>query len=125
MTIRLNHTIVPAREKESAAALFAEIFGVTVGRTNPGSAPGRFAVVSIGEINFDFDDVDQFEPHHYAFHVSDEEFDQILERVKARGLVIAADPFYKRIGELNANEGGRGFYFRTPDGHNLELLTRV
>lgn len=125
MTIQLNHTLVPANEKESAAALFAEIFGVTVGRKNPGSSPGRFAVVCIGGVNFVFDNADRFEPHHYAFHVSDEEFDRILERVKARGLLVAADPFYERIGELNANEGGRGFYFRTPDGHNLELLTRI
>lgn len=125
MPIHLNHTIVPAREKQRAAQFFADLFGLKVGSTNPGTTPGRFAVVRVGEVNLNFDDAERFEPHHYAFHVSEAEFDAILARVKARGLTFAADPFYREIGHLNANEGGRGFYFRTPDGHNIELLTRV
>ena len=79
----------------------------------------------VGETHLDFDDTEDFEPHHYAFHVSDEEFDAIFERVKVRGLVYAADPIYEKIGQINGNEGGRGVYFRTPDGHNLELLKRI
>ncbi len=125
MAITLNHMIVPARDKEAAAKFFADLFGLQVGRKTPGSGTGHFAVVRVGEVNFDFDDIDKFEPHHYAFHVSDEEFDLILGRVKAQGMTYAADPVYRHPGEINSNEGGRGVYFRTPDGHNLELLTRV
>ena len=125
MPISLNHTIVPAHDKESAAQFFAEIMGLSVGRTNPGTRPGRFAVVKVGDVNLGFDTVKQFEPHHYAFHVGDDEFDAILDRVKARGIAYAADPFHKQKGQLNKNEGGRGFYFCTPDGHNIELLTRI
>jgi catechol 2,3-dioxygenase-like lactoylglutathione lyase family enzyme len=125
MSIRLNHTLVPAHDKEAAAQLFADIFGLSVSYTNPGTTPGRFAVVRVGDVNLTFDDVDQFEPHHYAFHVGDAEFGAILARVKAHGLPYAADPFYRKPEQLNANEGGRGFYFLTPDKHNIELLTRI
>ena len=38
MTIRLDHTIVPATDKVTAAAFFADIFGLTV---KPGSRPFR------------------------------------------------------------------------------------
>jgi len=125
MAIELNHTIVPAHDKEAAASFFAEIMGLTVGRTNPGTKPGRFAVVKVGGVNLAFDDADRFEPHHYAFHVSDDEFDAILARIQERGISYAADPFHKQRGQLNAYEGGRGFYFLTPDGHNIELLTAI
>ena len=36
---------------------------------------------------------------------------------------IWADPWLSRPGEINKHYGGRGFYFRDPDGHLLELLT--
>ena len=124
MTITLNHILVPARNKQAAAQFFAEMFGLEVGDKSPGSPPGRFAVVCVGGVNFDFSDTEKFEAHHYAFHVSDDEFDKIFGRMKARGITYAADPTYRKIGELNSNDGGRGVYFRTPDGHNLELLTR-
>lgn len=125
MAIALNHMIVPATDREAAASLFAELFGLEVGRRSPGSPPGHFAVVRVGDVHFDFADREEFEPHHYAFHVGDEEFDAILTRVVERDLPWAADPRYRNPGELNRNEGGRGVYFRTPDGHNLELLTRI
>jgi hypothetical protein len=68
--------------------------------------------------------VSQFEPHHYAFLVSEQEFDAILERVKQAGLEYSADPLHKKINEINYLEGGRGFYFRELNGHNPEVLTR-
>lgn len=88
--ITLNHTIVPAQDKEAAAQFFADLFGLEVGRKSPGSPPRTFAVVRVGETNLDFVDMEEFEPHHYAFHVSDEKFDAILGRVKARGMTYAA-----------------------------------
>jgi len=85
MTIKLDHTIVPAKDKQAAAALFADVFGLTV---KPD--PGYFVQVQINEsLTFDFADAEEFEDHashHYAFHVSDEEFEGIWSRVKARGL---------------------------------------
>jgi hypothetical protein len=70
MTITLNHSIVPARDKRAAAQFFARIFGL---HTDPKG--GHFAPVRINDtLTLLFDDVKEFESHHYAFHVSDAEF---------------------------------------------------
>ncbi|MBD6617354.1 VOC family protein [Komarekiella sp. 'clone 1'] len=121
MTITLNHTIVPAYDKETSARFFAQIFGLKV------EAPiGHFAAVHVNDkLTLDFADRKGFESHHYAFHVSDEEFDAIFARVKEAGLEYSSDPMHHNKGQLNYRNGGRGFYFYDLDGHNLELLTRA
>jgi catechol 2,3-dioxygenase-like lactoylglutathione lyase family enzyme len=89
MTIRLNHTIVPARDKEAAAGLFAQLFGLSFEGVS-----GHFAPVRVNEtLTLLFDDVDRFESHHYAFHVEDAEFDAILRQVKAAGLSFGSAPW--------------------------------
>jgi catechol 2,3-dioxygenase-like lactoylglutathione lyase family enzyme len=128
MTIRLDHTIVPTKDKLGSAEFFAEVFGLTV-------KPGYFAHVQINDsLTFDFADEHgpegepDFNPtsiqgHHYAFHVSDAEFDAIFGRVKARGLPYGSGPFSHADGRLNTRRGGRGFYFEDPNGHLLEVMT--
>src|SRR5262250_2248894 len=96
MTIVLNHTIVPAHDKKASARFFAQLFG---------------------------DSAERFESHHYAFHLSDAEFDAILHRVKAAGLVFGSAPWALDDAKLNDWNGGRGVYFRDLDGHILELMT--
>jgi catechol 2,3-dioxygenase-like lactoylglutathione lyase family enzyme len=68
--------------------------------------------------------VERFEVHHYAFKVNDEEFDAILGRVQGAGIAYGSDPWNLENRELNSWNGGRGVYFRDPDGHILELMTR-
>ena len=63
-------------------------------------------------------------PQHYAFLVSEQDFDTIYGKIKARGLQHWADPGQRRPGEINHNDGGRGVYFRDPSGHFLEIITR-
>ena len=70
-----------------------------------------------------FDDDTNFESHHYAFHVSDAEFDAIFGRVREAGLTYGSAPWSAGDGKLNDWGGGRGVYFRVPDGHLLELMT--
>lgn len=121
MTIVLNHTIVPAHDKDASARFFAEVFGLPY----EGGA-GHFAPVHINDsLTFDFDDAASVETHHYAFHVSDQEFDAILDRVIMRDIPYGSDPWHTDNGQLNDWNGGRGFYFRDPNGHLLELLTRT
>ena len=116
--ISLNHTIVPARDKVAAAKFFAGIFGLRRGRTN------HFAPVRVNkELTLLFDDDDKFESHHYAFHVSEREFDAIFNRVKKAGLRYGSAPWSLDDGKLNDWGGGRGLYFKDPDGHVLELMT--
>lgn len=121
MVISLNHTIVPAHDKHASARFFADIMGLRVE-----SAAGHFVPVKIDDqLTFDFDNSDRFESHHYAFRVSDRELDEILDRVKSAGIKYFADPGHQREDEFNAYNDGRGFYFADPNGHNLEVGTRL
>lgn len=119
MTIVLNHTIVPARDKVASAEFFARIFGLEY--QGPHS---HFAPVQVNDgLTLDFDERDRFEPHHYAFMVSEAEFDAIFARVKAAGIAYGSGPRSRTDGEINRRRGGRGVYFDDPNGHVLEILT--
>ena len=121
MTIELNHTIVAAHDKEASARFYERIFGLKY------EGPmGHFAPVRIPSqsLTLDFDNRESFQPQHYAFKVSEEEFDQIFGRLKDEGLVFGSGPFAAENREINHWNGGRGVYFRDPNGHLLELLTR-
>src|SRR5215510_2025 len=122
MTIELNHTIVPAHDKHASAQCFANIFGLSYERCD-----GYFAPVRVNEkLTLDFDDdVDRFDSHHYAFHVDDATFDAIFQRVQEAGLTYGSDPWNPENQKLNDWKGGRGVYFRDPNGHLLELMTRI
>ena len=128
MTIRLDHTIVPAKDKVASAEFFGKIFGLTVRR-------GHFAEVRVNEsLTLAFADEPEpwggpgFDPgagqsHHYAFHISEDEFDAIFERVKSKGIPYGSGPFSNTGGRINTRRGGRGFYFEDPNGHLLEVMT--
>jgi catechol 2,3-dioxygenase-like lactoylglutathione lyase family enzyme len=120
MTIRLDHTIVPSKDKKASARFFAEILGLAV---EPGG--GYFAQVRVNDtLTFDFADEDgTFPGLHYAFHISDQEFDAILGRLKDRGIPFGSEPGSPANGRLNRRRGGRGFYFEDPNGHLLEVMT--
>ena len=120
MAIHLDHTIVPAHDKEASARFFAEIFGLKYE-----GLMGHFAPVRVNEtLTLDFDNAAGFNSHHYAFHIDDGEFDAILQRVRAAEITIGSDPWNLDNGEINTRRGGRGFYFRDPNGHVLEVMTR-
>src|SRR5215470_6889533 len=102
MTIVLDHTIVPARDKEASARLFARIFGLAY------EGPmGHFAPVRVNDaLTLDFDNRDRFESHHYAFHVSDVEFDAIFDRIKAAGKYLNKSNFtFHHLAPTNCQEG--------------------
>lgn len=121
MAIVLNHTIVPARDRHAAALFFARVFGLRYE-----GPPGYFAPVRVNDtLTLDFSDASEFDSHHYAFHVSDAEFDAIFARVQAEGVAWGSTPGDLENRKLNDWNGGRGFYFRDPDGHVLELMTRA
>lgn len=124
MSVSLDHILIPATDKQAAARFLADILGLEVNDRSAGSPPGRFAVVQVGETSIDFDTAGEVRSHHCAFRVSEPEFDAILARLEREGVSYSADPMHHRQGELNDNEGRRGLYFRDPDGHNYELLTR-
>jgi catechol 2,3-dioxygenase-like lactoylglutathione lyase family enzyme len=119
--IELNHTIVPAHDKEQSARFYEKIFGFKY------EGPlGHFAPVRIESqsLSLDFDNRESIQPQHYAFKVGETEFDDIFGRVKAEGLAYGSGPFTPDDMKINNWNGGRGVYFRDPNGHLLELLTR-
>lgn len=121
MTIELNHTIVPARDKVASAKFFARILGLPFEE----GAVGYFAPVRVNDsLTLDFADSNKIAIHHYAFKVSEEEFAAMFGRIKAEGIAYGSgppNPFDDM--KINHRGGGRGVYFRDPDGHILELLT--
>jgi catechol 2,3-dioxygenase-like lactoylglutathione lyase family enzyme len=119
MTLTLNHTIVPANNRHGAASWFAEIFGLEAGPIGD-----HFDPVSVNNsLTFLFSDSSAFDSHHYAFLVTDAEFDSLLERVKKRGITFGSTPWSRDDGKLNDWNGGRGVYFQSPDCHLFELMT--
>lgn len=121
MTIELNHTIVYARDKEASARFLAGLLGLEV---SPRYGP--FVPVPIPNgVTLDYADATgPVASQHYAFLVSEKDFDAIFGRIEAAGLTYWADPHHQKAMEINTNDGGRGAYFEDPDGHNLEILTR-
>lgn len=123
MPAQLNHHIVHARDPESSARFLTELLDLP--------APTRFGpfvvVQTANGVSLDFIGTDEeryLVPNHYAFLVSEEEFDAIFARIRERDLDYFADPAGKRKGEINHNDGGRGVYFQDPAGHYLEIITR-
>ena len=117
----LNHTIVWCSDKQHSADFLSQILGCP-----PARAFFHFLVVDLdNRVSLDFfQKDDDVSPQHYAFLVSDAEFDAAFSRIEARGLDYWADPARTQPGQINRHFGGRGVYFRDPDDHLLELITR-
>ncbi len=120
MTITLNHTIVHARNAAATAGFLTSILGLPAPKRL-----GHFTIVQAGETSLDLIETDEdISSRHFAFLVSEDEFDAIFERLKERGIDYWADPFHREPKVINRWDDGRGLYFDDPNGHNLEILTR-
>jgi catechol 2,3-dioxygenase-like lactoylglutathione lyase family enzyme len=121
VAVHLNHTIVWCRDKQTSAAFLTELLGL------PKPEPfGPFLVVELADgVSLDFHEIEgAIASQHYAFLISEHEFDQIFGRLRERELAYWADPGLRQSGEINRADGGRGVYFNDPDGHLLEIITR-
>ncbi len=121
MPIGLDHILVPARDKVAAAKLLAELLGVPWSETGI----GPFAPVFVSDaLTIDFDQWNEpFSLGHYCFHVSEAEFDAILDRIRAAGI-----PFRSRVHgavdlQIDTEHGGKIVYWNEPEGHQWEMLT--
>lgn len=121
MTARLNHTIVWCNDRHRSSAFLAEVLGLPAPR-----AFLHFMVVELANgVSMDFMDKEgPIAGQHYAFEVSDAEFDAGMAFIARNGLTYWADPGRAKPGETNRHWGGRGVYFEDPDGHLLELITK-
>ncbi|MFF3209311.1 VOC family protein [Streptomyces sp. NPDC002886] len=121
MTVQLNHTIIHSRDHRESAEFLAYFLGLEVG------APwGPFIPVEIANgVTLDFATIpaESITAQHYAFLVSEAEFDVAFEKIKRARITYFADPHGLHPGEINHNDGGRGVYFEDPSGHGMELIT--
>ncbi|GLY54115.1 VOC family protein [Lentzea sp. NBRC 102530] len=121
MPVQLNHTIVHCSDQNVSARFLTELLGL------PDAVRfGPFLVVEVANgVSLDYLTASgPITEQHYAFLVSEDEFDEIYGRIRERGLDHWADPFHSAPGQINTNDGGRGVYWSDPDGHNLEIITR-
>jgi len=119
MEITLNHTIVASIDNVESAKFYQKIFGFEFVKEW-----GHFAVVKVNStLTLDFDTQENFSRSHYAFKVSDQQFDEIFERVKSESISYGSAPQSSDDGKINNNYGGRGVYFEDPNRHLLEILT--
>jgi catechol 2,3-dioxygenase-like lactoylglutathione lyase family enzyme len=121
MAVELNHTIVYSRDNRESARFLAYVLGLEVGTPWGPFVP----VVTANGVELDFAAA-RTKPiarGHYAFLVSDEEFDAALARMKEAGIGYFADRAMRRVGEINHEHHGRGLYFEDPTRHVMELIT--
>jgi catechol 2,3-dioxygenase-like lactoylglutathione lyase family enzyme len=119
MAIELNHTIVPAHDPKASAQFLADILGVRVGEPVAHFTP----VVLANRVTLDYDHYEKVDEHHYAFAVSDAEFEAAFGRIRDAGITYYADPACRQPGQVYAGKNGnRGTYFRDPNGHLMEIL---
>jgi catechol 2,3-dioxygenase-like lactoylglutathione lyase family enzyme len=121
MPVQLNHTIALATDPAASAESLSELLGL-----GPVRRFGPFHEVGLDNgVTIDFMEAggQPILGIHYAFLVSEDEFDQIFGRIQERGIDHWADPHQEQPGEINHGDGGRGVYWMHPDGHFLEILT--
>ncbi|MFI1304680.1 VOC family protein [Streptomyces sioyaensis] len=122
---RLDHTIVHSTDRFASAGFLADLLGAPEPK-----AYGPFAALTLDNgVTLDYAEHvaggSEFVPTHYAFLVTEEEFDAIFARIQERELPYWADPMHNRPQVINTLDGGRGLYLNDPDGHNMEFLTRT
>ncbi|MFD9761523.1 VOC family protein [[Kitasatospora] papulosa] len=122
MSVELNHTIIHSRDNRESAEFLAHLLDLTVGTEWGPFIP----VVLANGVTLDFATVPagSITMQHYAFLISEAEFDTAFGRIKEQGIDYYADPHRRHPGEINHNDGGRGVYFPDPSGHGMELITR-
>ncbi|MEU9303769.1 VOC family protein [Streptomyces sp. NPDC048269] len=122
MSVALNHTIIHSRDNRESAEFLAHILGLEIG-----TEWGPFIPVETANgVTLDFATIPagSITVQHYAFLLSEEEFDVAFGKIRRAGVAYFADPHGKHPGEINHNDGGRGVYFTHPAGHGMELITR-
>jgi hypothetical protein len=119
MSINLDHTIVPARDKAAAARQLAEVLGVPCGP----AAAGPFHAVYVNDgLTLDFIDTDEaFPVYHYCFRVEPAEFEAILARLQAGRIPYRSSVRGPMDMQVDAQYGN--VYWNEPDGHMWEMLT--
>ena len=119
MTIALDHMSVPTRDKVKSAQFYADLFGVAY------EGPRRdYAPIIVNEgLGLNFEDSDNLDERHYAFRMSADEFQHVLDRLDVAG-ISHGDSTRTSDGSIYERAGLRGFFFKDPNGHSVECITK-
>ena len=121
MSIQLNHTIVWCKDRRRSSEFLTEILGLP----KPVIFEPFMVIELENAISLDFKETKKMiMVQHYAFLVTEKNFDEIFSRICNKGLKYWSDPALDHPREINHNDGGRGIYFKDPNGHILEIITR-
>jgi len=119
--VEFNHLIIFAKDKQRSAFFLAELFGLP----EPVTAGFFTSVEFSNNVSFQYAEfADGFTVQHYAFLVSESNFETILNKIRERKIEFWADPRKQLPGQFNTNHGGRGLYFLDPSGHGMEIITQ-
>jgi len=123
MAVQLHHALVPSKDVETSAAWFSRIMNL----------PQEGTSVRLNDLQvLEFVPRTQYSgqggERHFCFRVNDQEFDEILGRVRGEGIKVRSDPGGHPgttvNDQINYYHNGRGFYFSSPDGHGYEVITQ-
>ena len=121
MAVQLDHFLVPTHGRVAQAKFLGELLGVPWAE----SGVGPFSPVYVNDgLTLDFDEAEgDFPTQHYCFRVTQSEFDEILGRMKAAGILFRSLPHGPDDSKINHGHGGSIVYWSKPDGHVWEMLT--
>ncbi len=121
MPIELDHTIVPAHDRDGAAQRLAALLDVPCG---PAPAGPFYAVYVNDGLTLDFQQTDEaFPVYHFCFRVDEASFDATLGRIQAAGIAYRSCVFGPDDRKVNTDHGGRLIYWNDPENHMWEILT--
>lgn len=122
MAIEIDHITIPARDKVATMNWMADLLGVAAG---PVVEP--FAIVELDGCTLDYVDSEDIQMQHVALRLDDESFDATYQRLADAGIEVFGhpqNPDDPAKGQIYYQPGGgRGFYFKDPDGHFMEIKT--
>ncbi|WP_156644820.1 VOC family protein [Lentibacillus sp. JNUCC-1] len=123
MSIRLDHTVIYAKDHKKAAREFADVMGVRVGRI---AGPGYdFSAVQVNnELSIYFMERDQISlEQHMAFDVDGRTFDRILKQLKKQDIAYGSSPFDRENMRTDHDFAPRGLFWTNVDGCLFEIMT--
>jgi len=63
--------------------------------------------------------------YHLGFHIGEDDFQPILERLQAAGVLYGNDPRETTNMRTDHPFGGMGLFFVDANGHLFEIMTKI